>query len=154
MNGKALSEQDIPQVAQWNVQLHEDEGSTPMSVDAAAERIRRWLANDVFRGVIFIADNTPIGYALYEHRPAEADQRSTESVYIRQFFITRDSRRQRQGTAAFQLLVNELVPRSAKVILEVKVSNPAGRRFWESLGFEATDVVYELPEATRLVASR
>ena len=33
VNARALEKQDIPQVAQWNVQLHEDEGSPPMSVD-------------------------------------------------------------------------------------------------------------------------
>ena len=148
MNTRGLEEEDIPRVARWNVELHEDEGSVVMSVDAAAERLRRWIAKGVFRGVIFIADGIPIGYALYEHRPAEADPRSGETVYLRQFFIARESRRQGRGTAAFRLLVRERVPGSARVVLDVKVSNPSGQRFWESLGFEATCVAYELPQAT------
>ena len=71
MNTRALEERDVLQVAQWNVELHEDEGSTPMSVDGAAERIRRWISDGAFRGAIFIADGIPIGYALYEELQTE-----------------------------------------------------------------------------------
>jgi len=39
---RAIEEEDLPLLAQWNVQLHEDESSTPMTVAAAAERMRRW----------------------------------------------------------------------------------------------------------------
>ncbi len=89
MNARALERQDIPQVAQWNVQLHEDEGSPPMSVDAATKRLRRWFEDGTFQGAIFLADGKSVGYVLYEHRPVHADQRAAECVYVRQFFISR-----------------------------------------------------------------
>ena len=69
MRVRTLEEKDIQNVARWNVQLHTDEGSIPMSVDAAAERIRSWISNGLFRGAIFIVDGIEIGYVLYGYRP-------------------------------------------------------------------------------------
>ena len=144
MDIRAIEEEDLPLLAQWNVQLHEDEGSTPMTVDAAAERMQRWLDVGTFEGAIFLVDESPVGYLLYEHRPVHPDQRGGESVYVRQFFIARESRRQGRGTHAFKTFLRELVPRGANVMLDVKVSNEPGQRFWESLGFGAKSVAYEL----------
>ena len=73
LNARTLEKQDIPQVAQWNVQLHEDEASPPMSVDAATKRLRRWFEDGTFQGAIFLADGKSVGYVLYEHRPVHAD---------------------------------------------------------------------------------
>jgi ribosomal protein S18 acetylase RimI-like enzyme len=144
VNARALGDQDIPQLAKWNVQLHEDEGSTPMSVEAATERIRRWLDANTFQGAVFVVDEKAVGYLLYEHRPVHADLRASESVYVRQFFISRESRRRGHGTKAFETFLRELVPERANVILDVKTSNGPGQRFWETLGFAAKSIAYEL----------
>jgi ribosomal protein S18 acetylase RimI-like enzyme len=149
VNARALVHQDIEQVAQWNVQLHEDEGSAPLSVDAAAKRLRRWLEDRTFQGAIFLADGSEVGYVLYEHRPVHADQRAAESVYVRQFFISREARRQGNGTAAFKTFVREFIPRNANVVLDVKESNPSGQRFWESLSFKPMGVTYGLDRQDR-----
>lgn len=122
---------------------YEDEGSTPMSVDTAAERIQRWFDTGTFQGAIFLVDEKAIGYLLYEHRPVHVDLRASESVYIRQFFISRESRRKGHVTKAFETFLRELVPEQASVSLDVKVSNPSGQRFWETLGFVAKRIAYE-----------
>jgi GNAT superfamily N-acetyltransferase len=140
---RAILENEISQVAEWNVQLHEDEHSTPMSVDAATRRIRRWLEEETFQGVIFLVEGEAIGYLLYELRPAHPDQRGGASVYVRQFFIARAARRKGRGTAAFRAFVDERVPSETYLMLDVKRSNPAGQRFWESLGFRAKSINYE-----------
>ena len=144
VNVRPLDKQDLPQVAQWNVQLHEDEGSPPLSVDAAAKRLRRWFEDGTFQGAIFLGDGHPVGYVLYEHRPVHADQRAAHRVYVRQFFISRESRREGTGTAAFETFVRKLVPKNVNVVLEVKESNSSGQRFWESLSFKPIGVAYEL----------
>lgn len=114
-----------------------------MSVDTAAERIQRWFDTGTFQGAIFLVDEKAIGYLLYEHRPVHVDLRASESVYIRQFFISRESRRKGHGTKAFETFLRELVPEQASVSLDVKVSNPSGQRFWETLGFPAKTIAYE-----------
>jgi GNAT superfamily N-acetyltransferase len=140
---RAIEKSEIPQVAQWNVQLHEDEHSAPMSIDAATQRIRRWLEEGTFQGVTFLVEGEAIGYLLYELRPAHPDQRGGASVYIRQFFIARAARRKGRGTAAFRAFVDERVLGDTQLMLDVKRSNPAGQRFWESLGFQAKSINYE-----------
>jgi GNAT superfamily N-acetyltransferase len=135
---------DIPQVAKWNAQLHEDEGSAPMSIDAAENRLRRWLEKGKFQGVVFVVEDEEIGYLLYELRPVHDDQRSSESVYLRQFFISRDSRREGLGTAAIEKFLREVVPSTARLVLDVKTSNPGGHQFWKSLGFESVSTFYEM----------
>jgi GNAT superfamily N-acetyltransferase len=140
---RTIEKNEISQVAQWNVQLHEDEHSIPMSVDAARQRIRRWLEEGTFEGVIFLLEGQAIGYLLYELRPTHPDQRGGASVYVRQFFIAREARRKGRGTAAFRAFVDELVPSDTHLMLDVKRSNPAAQRFWESLGFQAKSVSYE-----------
>ena len=144
MNLREIEESDITQVARWNVQLHEDEGSIPLSVDAAAERLRRWFAAGRFQGVIFLVGGNPIGYLLYELRPVHADLRAGESVYIRQFFISRESRRQGHGSVAIRSFLRDQVSEIASVVLDVKATNPSGQQFWQSLGFKAKSVAFEL----------
>jgi len=139
-----LIESEIPLVAKWNVQLHEDEGSKPMSIEAAEKRYRRWLRENSYKGVIFKVDGAPIGYVIYEHRKEHPDSRDTEAIYIRQFFIAREFRRKGYGTAAFTIVVDKFVPSNTSVKLNVKSSNPLGQQFWETLGFKPENTEYEL----------
>ncbi len=141
---RAMEQKEVPRIAAWNVQLHEDELSMPMSIEAATQRIRRWLDEGAFEGVVFVASGEAVGYLLYELRPVHPDLRGDAGVYVRQFFIARESRRHHHGTEAFRAFVDECVPHDSDVMLDVKVSNPAGQRFWESLGFRAKSINYEL----------
>ena len=135
---------DIPLIARWNTQLHEDEGFTPMSIDAAENRLRRWLETRRFQAVVFVVEDKAIGYLLYESRPVHDDQRSNESIYLRQFFISRDSRRKGLGTAAINTFLREVAPSNARLVLEVKTSNSGGHQFWKNLGFQSVSTFYEL----------
>ena len=51
MEIKLLTEISIPLVAKWNIQLHEDEASSAMTVEAAEERFRRWLKVKFFKAL-------------------------------------------------------------------------------------------------------
>ena len=115
-----------------------------MSIEDAESRLRRWLGEETFKGVIFLEADELIGYLLYEDRPVHPDQRSAATVYVRQFFVAREHRRTGFGRAAFEMFVRDLVPSRTSVVLEVKASNPAGQQFWESLGFKAESIAFEL----------
>ena len=62
-------------------------------------------------------------------------------TYVRQFLITRDNRRKGIGKLAFNHFVAHLNP--DRLLLDVKVTNPVGQRFWESLGFVAEHIAYQ-----------
>jgi len=144
MDFKEFTESDISLVANWNMQLHEDESSTPISRDAVEDRYRRWLRGAKFKGVIILVEAQPVGYIIYEYRAVQPDFRDRESVYIRQFFVAREARRRRFGTTAFLKFLETTVPSGVCVKLNVKASNPSGQLFWESLGFEPENIEYEL----------
>lgn len=63
---------------------------------------------------------------------------SRDPLYLRHFFICRDSRRQGLGTAAFHLLLQELKTESIDV--EVMWWNERGHKFWQSLGFKERSI--------------
>jgi len=144
METTELIESEIPLVAKWNVQLHEDEASKPMSIRAAEARYRQWLMDGSYKGIIFKVSKIPIGYVIYEHRKRLPDSRDSDSFYIRQFFIAREFRRKGYGTTAMSIVLEKLVPNNTTVKLTVKSSNPLGQRFWESLGFKPENIEYEL----------
>lgn len=143
MKFRSLQEEDISRVAMWNIELHEDEGSTPMSTSKASERLRDWLSSGRFHGMVFMLDNVEVGYVLYELQAANADLRdSVDSVYVRQFYITRECRRGGLGTEAFRCFLGVIGEK--RVTLEVKATNPNGQKFWESLGFAPQEISYQL----------
>jgi len=144
MDFKEFTDSDIPLVANWNRQLHEDEGSTQITFDAIENRFRRWLHGNQYKGLIILVEKAPVGYLLFEQRSSHPDSRDRESVYIRQFFIAREVRRKGYGASAFRIFLKTIVPSEVGVRLNVKTSNPSGQRFWESLGFESENIEYEL----------
>ena len=66
-----------------------------------------WLSGGEYRAVLFERDSQPVAYALYR---ADADA----SIYLRQFFVAREHRRQGIGVAAIELLVGEICLRAAE----------------------------------------
>lgn len=138
-----IESDDIPQLACWNVELHEDEGSKPMTIDRAEARLRGWLADSLFKGFIISVDDRSVGYVLYQNIPPSPDLRdSLESIYIRQFYISRDERRLGYGRSAIGLFAQQAVSADQPINLDIKYSNPIGQKFWESLGFKAEHVSY------------
>lgn len=64
MDWKICQSDDIPQLAELNGILHEDEGAIPMDPQAREERLRRWLDAD-YCGVLFSVENQTVGYASF-----------------------------------------------------------------------------------------
>lgn len=135
---------DIRQIAAWNIQLHLDEGSTPLTTTEAESRYEAWIKNDEYSGLVFWLDNVACGYILYEYNEAGNDVRSPAYYYVRQFYIDKNCRRVGAGTRAFKLFKEMCVSAGTKINLETNISNPNGQKFWESLGFEACEIAYEL----------
>ena len=138
-----IKSDNISQIARWNIELHEDEGSTPMTVDSAEARLRKWLAGDSFQALLISVEGRSVGYILYQLHPPTPDIRGPEeSIYIRQFYIMRNARRLGHGKNAIDLLTQQVIKEDQPLHLDVKATNAAGKKFWESLGFVAEHVAY------------
>jgi ribosomal protein S18 acetylase RimI-like enzyme len=133
MHYRLAAPDDCRLLADLNAQLIRDEGHrNPMTVDQLAERMRSWLAGE-YRAVLFAAEQggeppqEPLGYALFREEP--------EHVYLRQFFVRREARRQGVGRAAIEHLVRSVWPAHKRIRLDVLVGNTAAIAFWRSVGF-------------------
>ena len=116
---------NIPQLTIFNKQLIEDEGSeNPMSVPELEKRMEGFL-NTEYDAYFFEEESAMVGYALVKN--------SCSPLYLRQFFIGREYRKNHYGTKAFHALLEYLDVDS--IDIEVLSGNEAGNRFWESLGF-------------------
>lgn len=117
--------EDSETLAFLNKQLIEDEKSdNQMNVAELAERMKGFLQKE-YSAYFFEADDSVLGYALVKT--------DCKPLYLRQFFIARQYRRQRLGTEAFHALMNFLD--ADTIDIEVLSRNEAGKRFWENLGF-------------------
>jgi GNAT superfamily N-acetyltransferase len=88
-----------------------------------------WLA------AIISVDGEEVGYILYkdgrdDYFPDQA------TVYIRQFFISRNKHGNGLGETSFNIIAEKYFPAGSDLSLEVLESNPHGRRFWEKIGFQ------------------
>jgi len=118
---------DCQRLVEFNAQLIKDEGHrNPMTVAELADRMRAWLAGE-YRAVIFVAEQGPVGYALFRDEP--------EHIYLRQFFVKKESRRQGIGRSAIEHLVRNEWPAQKRIRLDVLVGNAAAIAFWRSVGF-------------------
>ena len=128
---------DCGLLAEMNHQLIQDEGHrNPMSVAELAGRMRGWLADGGYRGVLFERGQLPVGYALFR---TESDA----SVYLRQFFVARDYRRQGVGARMVDVLFQEVFPAGVRVTVDVLAHNDAGASFWAAAGFQRYSVCLE-----------
>lgn len=119
---------DAPLLADMNRQLREDEAplAEPLRVDFES-RMLGWLSGE-YSAVLFELNAVPVAYALWRDHEGRG-------VYLRQFFVARDRRRQGLGRRAIELLVSEVLPPGTDVTLEVLDQNPTGLAFWRALGF-------------------
>lgn len=118
---------DAPALALMNHRLIRDEGHrNPMSVAQLEERMRGWLGGE-YQAVLFEDSHGPVGYVLFKQE--------LEWVYLRQFFVAPERRRQGIGRAALQWLLAEGWKGAGRVRLDVLVGNAAGLAFWRSVGF-------------------
>ena len=129
---------DVPILAELNHQLIRDEGHrNPMTVPELAERMSKWLESE-YTAVLFEM-NEVVAYALYRN--------SSDSIYLRQFFVHRGHRRKRIGQRAMKILFEEIWPKNKRITVEVLTHNSAAINFWRSLGFADYCLALEkLPE--------
>jgi uncharacterized glyoxalase superfamily protein PhnB/GNAT superfamily N-acetyltransferase len=129
---------DLDAIAGWNRQLQEDEGSPPMARGDIAARLDRWL-DAGYRAVVFESAQAPVGYALF--CVADPDLKGPDGIYLRQFFILRERRRQGFGRRAYAAFAREFCD-GREIVLEALGSNPGAHTFWQTLGFEPYSITY------------
>ncbi len=135
---------DAPVLAAMNRQLADDERSrNPMTVDALTTRMEKWLGEG-WQAVLFLnGSQTIVGYALFQIGHDYYDA-SIPEIYVRQFFIARDRRRHGIGRRAWAMLSKEVFPSGSHIHLDVLATNPGGRHFWASLGFQPYSMALRL----------
>ena len=139
MNYRTATLADIETLAELNHQLIADEGAdNPRSVAQLAERMAEWLEGR-YRAVLFEEGGAPVAYALYRD--------DGESIYLRQFFVTRERRRTGVGRDAITRLVNEVFPPGKRVVVEVLAKNARAMAFWHAMGFVDYFMTLERPAA-------
>lgn len=133
---RAATEDDIPLLAKINKQLIEDEGHrNPMSIPELAQRMRGWLHGGWNADIFVQANETVVGYALYQHRKDEFFP-DNAVVYLRQFLIEREYRGQGLGHFALGELFKARFPSRCTVVVEVLMANERGLNFWRQVGFQ------------------
>ncbi|AZN40981.1 GNAT family N-acetyltransferase [Paenibacillus albus] len=118
--------EDIGILASLNKQLIEDEQhDNPMNAEQLKARMGVFISSE-YNAYLFNEQGVVKGYALVKH--------ARQPLYLRQFFICRESRRQGLGKVAFAKLLDYLG--TDTIDLEVMFWNERGKQFWRSLGFQ------------------
>ncbi len=137
---RRATEADLIDLAVWNQQLIQDEGHTnPATLDQLVERLRVWLDGD-YQAILFSRDEKPCAYALFRE--------DVDEMYLRQFFVARDHRRQGVGRRAMELLVCDVWPSEKGVLVDVLSHNHAGAAFWKAIGFTDYCVTMKRPPSS------
>jgi ribosomal protein S18 acetylase RimI-like enzyme len=127
---KSCSYDELELLAQLNKQLIEDEKhDNAMDITQLTERMKGFLETG-YSAYLFCDSSLIIGYALINMKK--------RPLYLRQFFICRESRRRGYGKRAFCALLDSLG--TDTIDLEVLVWNETGKAFWQSLGFKERSV--------------
>ena len=83
--------------------------------------------------MIFEEKEGVVAYALYcVGERAEGDR----FIFLRHFFVQRVQRRKGVGREAMRLLLSDVFPQNARVLLDVLYDNQGARDFWKKLGFK------------------
>lgn len=131
---RKCSQEDVNLLAELNKQLIEDEQhDNKMDMKQLKERMRVFINTD-YNAYMFERDSEIVGYALVNH--------TRQPVYLRHFFIRRNSRRNGNGKLAFEKL-RELL-NTEDMDIEVMYWNVAGYKFWKSLGFKERSIYMRL----------
>lgn len=128
MEVRHAGEADVALLADINQQLIEDEWSgDPMSLDRLESRMRRWLAEGDYQALLFLEAGATVAYCLVSV--------DNDSAFIRHFFVLREHRGRGIGRGAVEILLQQIIPPTARVTLDVLASNRTGHLFWRSVGF-------------------
>jgi GNAT superfamily N-acetyltransferase len=105
-----------------------------MTVDGLEDRTRSWLQTE-YRAILFEEGSEALGYALFKQDP--------DWIYLRQFFVCRERRRQGIGRNAMRWLLANVWNDAERVRLDVLIGNSAAIQFWQSVGFAGYCVTME-----------
>jgi GNAT superfamily N-acetyltransferase len=118
---------DAALLGEMNHRLICDEGHrNPMTLGELARRMAEWLAAE-YQAVLFEDDAGVAGYALFRREP--------EHIYLRQFYMEPQRRRQGIGRAAIAYLLKHHWQDRARVRVDVLSGNAAAIAFWRTVGF-------------------
>ncbi len=127
---------DAPLLAEMNQSLIRDEGHrNRLSLAELDQRMTGWLAGE-YRVVIFEEANVTLGYALFRDEP--------KFIYLRQFYVRPERRREGIGCAAIDWLRNNVWPPSKRLRLDVLIGNETAISFWRAVGFRDYCLTMEL----------
>jgi len=133
---------DLPILARLNAQLIRDEGhANPMDVHQLEARMRTWLQAG-YTAVLFREADEVVAYALYRSSD-NGWEGPAGAIYLRQFFVSRDRRRQGIGREAIEALRREVLPRGCRITLETLLLNTAAQKFWRAVGFRDYSIAFE-----------
>lgn len=132
---KIASNADISLLAEMNQDLIIDEKSlNPMTYEELCLRMSELINSDWIAYILEVKQKV-IGYVLFKNGNNPFDGSKTE-VYIRQYFIRPEYRNQGYGRKGINLLREQIFRNESAIIIDVLESNPLGKSFWESIGFE------------------
>ena len=126
---------DAPLLASMNQDLIRDEGHrNAMTTGELETRMVAWL-NGQYQAILFERAEATAGYALF--RP------ESDYLYVRQFFVRPEFRRQGVGRAAIAWLIDNVRCDSKRIRIDVLVGNASGIAFWRAVGFRDYAVTLE-----------
>ena len=132
---------DADLLGEMNRRLIQDEGHrNAMTIPELQQRMRDWLAGE-YQAFLFENAGCAVAYALFCEEPSH--------VYLRQFFVERDHRRQGFGGEAIRILRNQFWPIGKRLTVDVLSANQGGIAFWKKIGYREYAVTLEIvPEGS------
>jgi len=127
MKWRAATSDDAQLLGQMNLRLIQDEKHrNPLGETELIQRMRDFLSGN-YKAIIFEDEIEVLGYALFHPQD--------DFLYLRQFFIERHRRKEGNGRAAMQLLLDNVFPAEQRLVVTVLTTNPDGLGFWRAVGF-------------------
>jgi len=122
--------------------IEDEEHHNTMTIAQLQRRMRSWLATD-YTGLIFEREGHFAAYLIYIENTAQ--------IYIRHFFVDRECRRAGVGRRAIRLLLDEILPRDKRVLVDALSANIPAVEFWRAVGFSDYAITLEIPKDQRTV---
>jgi GNAT superfamily N-acetyltransferase len=97
-----------------------------MIISELAGRMRSWLAGD-YRAKVRLEQEKIIAYALYRE--------GQDEIYLRQFFVITELRRQGIGRAFMRHLIDRIWSAEKRMTVEVLAGNLPAIAFWREMGY-------------------
>jgi ribosomal protein S18 acetylase RimI-like enzyme len=115
--------------------IRDEKHRNKMTLNQLAQRMKKWLSSD-YQAFLFFKNGGVFGYCLFF--------KTKEYVYIRQFYIEKNSRRVGLGKKAMNLLRKNVWKKDKRLRLDVLVTNLRGISFWKAVGFKDYCLTMEL----------